>query len=96
MASRRVQPTKTKLIVDDLASDSEEAGLDFFASQQSSGSDDHECGTVQAHHAFDTHCVPGIHVFRFEMAIAEKLAGITRRKTIGCLVANPPVSQEER
>lgn len=43
MASRRVQQTKARQMVEDLVSEDEDDDLDFFASQQSSGSDDNEC-----------------------------------------------------
>ncbi|KAF8229383.1 hypothetical protein L208DRAFT_1459836 [Tricholoma matsutake] len=42
MASRRVQQTKARQMVEDLVSEDEDDDLDFFASQQSSGSDDNE------------------------------------------------------
>jgi hypothetical protein len=60
MAPRRVQPTKTE---EDLASENEDDDLDFLASQQSSGSDDHECDFLHLlQRGFGAHCIRGIRV----------------------------------
>jgi hypothetical protein len=59
MAPRRAQPTKANTTTEDQVSGDESEELDFLASQQSNGSDDHECGAcnsfIHSIHAY--HCV---------------------------------------
>jgi hypothetical protein len=98
MAPRRVQPTVTKLLEENLVTENEEDELDIPASQSSGSDDNHECDfRIFVIIALVCSLCFGNYAFhRLEIALTERYAGITRRAPAGRVVTDLPVSKEER